>query len=252
MVDVPSNDPSRSLPGPRAGIFPTTQWSVVCRAQDGSIEALNSILLRYRGPLLVCIRSHGHSPHDAEDLVQEFLAMMLRREAIQRIDRDQGRFRSYLRTALRHFLHDRHDRDTAGIRGGGQPVASLDENHEDGQRVHQPSADVPSPDEAFDQAWARAVLENSLRRLEEECHRQSKAAVFRELEPVLFRDETSAPYVEIGGRLQLSEGAVKVVVHRLRQRLRAIVREEVLETVTDEADLPEEVRYLTSLFVKAT
>lgn len=177
--------------------------------------------------------------------------MMLRRESLKRIDPAEGRFRSYLRTALRNFLHDRHDRDTAKRRGGGQSTDSLDESHEDGEPILQPAAGISSPDDAFDRAWARAVLDNAMRRLEEECHRQGKAILFRELEPVLFHDETSAPYAEIGARLGLSEGAVKVAVHRLRHRLRVLVHEEILQTVSNETELDEEVRYLTSLFGKS-
>jgi RNA polymerase sigma-70 factor (ECF subfamily) len=235
------------VPGP-AGAFATTHWSLVLRAADKSEAALETLFGQYREPLLVWLRSRGLPPADAEDLLHSFLEGMLRREALSTVAREKGRFRTFLLACLKHHLQDQRDKQMASKRGAGQAVASLDETDEEGLALHQPASTGATPDLQYDRAWAESVMANSLRRLQEECADQGHAALYAALEPAMFADDTASPYREIGTNLGMSEGAVKVAASRIRTRLRGIVREEIMQTVANEEDWQDEVRYLIQLF----
>ena len=246
-----ADDPKEEVqPKASPGLFATTRWSLVRRAQLDSATALNQLFERYRGALLVYLRGRQFSPHDAEDLVQEFLVALLRRDFLRNISQQRGKFRSFLLASLRNHLADFRDRQNAQKRGGGQWVESLQATDDGGQVLHDPTSEDPAPDRAFHQAWARTILDHALRRLENECARTGHGALCAALEPVLHDDEEAASYGEIAARLNLTEGAVKVAAFRIRQRLRGIVREEILQTVDNEADWESEVRELSGLFGK--
>jgi len=235
------------VPGP-AGAFATTHWSLVLRARDKSQAALETLFGQYREPLLVWLRSQGLPPPDAEDLLHGFLEGMLRREALSTVVREKGRFRTFLLACLKHHLRDERDKKTAAKRGAGQPAASLDETDQDGHVLHQPASADITPDVAFDRAWAESVMANSWRRLADECAGQGHAALYASLEPVMFSDDKASPYREIGSKLGMSEAAVKMAASRIRARLRGIVRDEIMQTVANETDWQDEVRYLIQLF----
>jgi RNA polymerase sigma-70 factor (ECF subfamily) len=230
------------------GLFTTTHWSMVRRAQDKSETALNSLFQSYRNPLLIWLRARQYSSHDAEDLLHSFFANLLRHDFLRDVSPQKGKFRTFLLTSLKNHLSDERDKANAQKRGGGQAPDSLQETDDQDQPIHDPAASGAAPDEEYDRAWARAVLTNAMRQLETECARTGHATLCTALEPVMFADETAAPYREIGERLSMSEGAVKTAAHRIRARLRGIIREEILQTVDNEADLQEELQYLASLF----
>ena len=235
---------------PDPGLFTNTHWSIVQRAQDKSEIALNSLFSSYRDPLLVWLRARNYSHHDAEDLVQGFFASLLRHDFLKKLSREKGRFRSFLITSLKNYLNDVRDKANAGKRGGGHSPDSLQETDDQGQPLHDPASSSATPDVEFDRAWAQAVLAKSLRQLQSECARTGHAALAAALEPVMFADETAAPYREIGERLGMSENALSTAAHRLRTRLRGILRDEILQTVDNEADFQDELNYLRSLFGK--
>ena len=230
------------------GLFADTHWSVVRRAQNDSETALGALCESYRQPLLVWLHTRGYSPEDAKDLVQGFLAHLLRREFFHRIERKKGRFRTFLLACLRNYVRDQRDRDMAVKRGAGEPVQSLGETDQEGQSLYEPATAEPAPDEAYDRAWAHAVLANALRRLEAECAREGHSALCRKLEPAMFADETAARYQTIGTELGLSEGAVNTAAHRIRARLKWLIGDEVRQTVASHEDWTEEIRYLVQLF----
>jgi RNA polymerase sigma factor (sigma-70 family) len=234
--------------GTDTGLFTTTHWSVVLRARDKSEVALGSLCQSYRQPLLVWLRIRGYSAHDAEDLVQGFFAHLLHRDFLQKVAQEKGAFRTFLLKCLRNYLSDQHDKRSAAKRGSGARIESLDEATEHGHPIYNPASAEPAPDLEYDRAWAQAVLSNGLRRLQAECAQQGHAALCAELEPVMFADESASPYQEIAARLGMSEGAVKTAAHRIRARLKGLVREEVLQTVANENDWQTEVRYLIELF----
>jgi RNA polymerase sigma-70 factor (ECF subfamily) len=231
-------------------LFQTTHWSVVQRAKDKSMAALNVLCSGYRAPLLVWLRCRGQTPQDAEDVVQGFFAHLLQQEFLASVGQEKGRFRTFLLNALQNYVRDARDRSFAAKRGGGRLPDSLDETDEEGKLLHQPAAGTSSPDAAFDKAWAQAVLARCLQRLEEEAAPSGHAELCRALEPALFKDHDAPSHRDTAARYGLSEENVRVVAHRLRKRLAGLVKEEILQTVTNERDWQDETRYLISLFEK--
>lgn len=243
-----SEQPGKPGGGLPDGLLPTTHWSIVSQARRESASALNSLFTAYRNPLLVWLRCRGHKPEDAEDLVQGFFANLMRRDFLSHVSRDRGRFRTFLLTSLQRYVLDDVDRRNAGKRGGGRPVESLQETDEDGRLVHDRGDSHTTPDLDYDRAWAISVLANATHRLARECASSGHQVLFEALEPVMLADETASPYREIGQRLNMSEGAVKTAAHRIRARLKGLIRDEIMQTVATEQEFELELRYLISLF----
>jgi len=229
------------------GLFELTQWSRVVRAEH-SVSALNSLCKTYRPPLLAWLRCRGQKAEDAEDLVQGFFAHLLKQDFLAGVSPEKGRFRTFLLTSLQNYWMTELEKAQAQKRGSGQVAYSLDEEDEDGNRLLEPAAASPAPDLVYDQAWARELLTNALRQLEKESSRTGHEGLCRALEPVLFNDPTAPAYAEIAQQCGISEGAVKQAAYRLRQRLKALIREEVLQTVASEQDLETELSHLRGLF----
>jgi len=233
-----------------SGWFTTTHWTVVLGAKADSREALEKLCTGYRSPLLAWARSRGESREDAEDHVQGFLEHLVKNAGLSNVGREKGRFRTFLLTAFQNYLKDLRKRSQAAKRGGGQVHGSLDETDREGDLVHRPVSDDPSPDLAYDRAWAAALLTSALSRLENECARTGHVPLCRELEPVLFNDSDAPAYSQIAQRLDMSETAVKTAAHRIRQRLGGIIRDEVAQTVANESEFEAELGYLLSLFAR--
>lgn len=233
----------------RAVEFATTRWSIVLRAGRGgerpssARDALARLCGTYWFPLYAHVRRRGFSAHDAEDLTQEFFARLLEREAIARADPARGRFRAFILTALNHFLADAWHRERAAKRGGGGERLSLDlaEAETRFAGLVDPGA---APDELFDREWALAVLRSVLAHLESEYAAAGRADVFAVLKPTLTGARAAQPYAEMAAQLGRNENAVKVAVHRLRQRYRALLQAEIAETVGSDDDAKAELRVL--------
>jgi RNA polymerase sigma-70 factor (ECF subfamily) len=205
-------------------------------------DALAKLCQAYWHPLYAYVRRRGHSPEDAQDLTQSFFAQLLEHRAVAKVNPDKGRFRSFLLASLNHFLSDEWDKARAQKRGAGK-VVSLDTESAESWLRQQPSGNL-SPEKAFELRWAITLLEQVYQRLEEEHRQQGKAELFEALRTTLAGPGNSAPYAELAPRLGLQAGAVKVAVHRLRQRYRALLRQTIAETVGSEAEVEEELRYL--------
>ena len=222
-------------------LFGTTHWSVLIDTRsdgDRARAALETLCRAYRRPVLVFLRRNGHSPEDAEDLVQAFFAHLVEQRAFASADRERGRFRNFLLGALKHFLAHESAAANAQKRGGGRRHASLDDEDADLQRF---LAADDSPERSFDRAWALTVLDRALRRLTEEATQSGKQELFAALREYVVESAERSDYAQAAERLGMRPNTVAVVVHRLRARLRELVEAELRETVADPAALAEEM-----------
>ena len=227
--------------------FHTTQWSVVLQAgtseSTDAHAALAKLCQTYWYPLYVFVRRKGHSAQDAQDLVQAFFLQVLQKGYFLDADPAKGKFRSFLLLALNRFLANEWDRVNRLKRGGGCEIISLDAQDTE-HRYLCGTSDEMSPDKAFERQWAMTLLEEALKRLEAECRSEDKAEMFEELKVFLSGERQADSYAQIGQRLGLTEGSVKVTVHRLRRRYRELLREEIAQTVSQPELLEEEMRNL--------
>ena len=234
--------------GEQGGRFITTRWTLVAAAARDSSdphlrEALEDLCQAYWPPLYAFLRRRGHSPEDAQDLTQGFFARVLERRDVRAADPARGRFRSFLLTALQHYVFNEHERKTTAKRGGRLQRLSLD--FEDVERAYVLEArHDDSPDRVFNRKWAAITLDRALQRLRRECHASGRAALADALLPYLTDAGNLPPYRTVAEQLGISEGATKVAVHRLRQRFGTILRLEIAETVLAPADVDDEVREL--------
>ena len=227
-----------------AARFPTTQWSRVLSAGDptdrAGRDALERLCRDYWYPLYAFARKKGLDREEAGDLVQGFLTDLIERRDLTKADPSRGRFRSFLRTACSHFLSHARGHDRAMKRGAGRPPVSIDLQDAEGRYINEPAHDL-TPERLFERRWALVLLGHVLARLESEANRAGKSDLFDRLRPMLEGDDLVESYKEIGERLQMSEGSVKVAAHRFRGRYRQIIREEVARTVADPADVDAEI-----------
>jgi RNA polymerase sigma-70 factor (ECF subfamily) len=234
-------------PRPTGAVFATTQWTVVLGAGGPSTEharlALEELCRIYWRPIYAFVRRLGHSPHDAQDLTQEFFARLLASRSLDRVHPERGRFRSFLLSALKHFLANEWDKVRSLKRGGGQPVLSFDSTDAE-TAVRAAETRSLGPEQAFDRQWTLALLDRVLARLQQEHLDAGKAAMFAHLKETLTSDRSAVPYAVMASRLGVSEGSVKVAVHRIRQRYRQLLREEISHTLADPAQAEQELRDL--------
>lgn len=197
--------------------------------------ALAHLCQTYWFPLYAHVRRRGFPPHAAEDLTQDFFARLLARGSLAAADPARGRFRSFMLTMLDRFLADAWDRERTEKRGGRREHLPLDFAAAEDRflQIADPGA---TPDEVFDREWALTVLRTVLAKLESEYAAAGKSGVFRVLRPTLTGPRDAQPYAGLATALGRSEGAVKVAVHRLRQRYRAVLEAEIAETVATPAE----------------
>lgn len=226
-----------------AARFGTTQWSLVLRAGQGAEEALFKLCQTYWPPLYAFIRRRGHPLHEAQDLTQGFFAHVLEHRALNTVAPDKGRFRSFLMVSLKHFLDNEWHKAHAVKRGGRQVVISWDDLKPSEQNLLAPS-DHMTPERAFNRRWALMLLERVMERLRSECVAARKGALFDAVKEHLTGDSVGKSYQEIAVLFGLSEGAVKVTVHRLRRRFGELVREQIARTVEKPEDINDEIREL--------
>jgi RNA polymerase sigma-70 factor (ECF subfamily) len=206
--------------------------------------ALENLCRTYWFPLYAFVRRHGYNPHDAQDLTQGFFARFLEKDYIGLADPARGRFRSFLLVCLKNFLSEEKRHAGRLKRGGGQTVVSWDAEAAE-ERFRAEPADHLTPETIYERRWALALLEQALDRLGEE--ESGHAQHFAALKEYLWGEKSSASYAEIGARLDMTEGAVKVAVHRLRRRYRELLREEVAQTVASHDEIEQELRHLLAI-----
>ena len=243
-MPIPEHTPS-AVPS-IAGRFEVTRWSVVLAArgdEPAARGALEYLCTNYWYPVYAFVRRQRYDAHDAQDLTQAFFARLLEKGWLDDVAPERGKFRSFLLAAMKHFLSNERDRAHAQKRGGGRSLISLDADSAEFRYATEP-VDSMTPEKIFDRRWALMLLEQVLARLRAEMAKAGKTALFDELKPTLTGQP--APHAQIADKLAMTEGAVKVAAHRLRQRYRELIREEVAQTVGDEKDVEEELRDLMS------
>jgi DNA-directed RNA polymerase specialized sigma24 family protein len=237
-------DDERSLSASR---FHTTRWSVVLLAgQEQSSErtaALERLCAAYWFPIYGFARRKGCGDEDAKDLTQQFFSRLLERNDFAGLDPQRGKFRTFLLTAFTHFLANEIDRSKTIKRGGGKIILSFNELSSGQLGQFEPATDCP-PAKVFDVHWAQAVLERALARLREEMVAADKSGHFESLKKFLTADAAGCDYGGVARELGVADASVPVLVHRLRQRYRQLVRAEVAQTVSSPAELEEEMRHL--------
>jgi len=232
------------------GIFATTHWTVVLaagRAPSPQAEvALASLCEAYWYPLYAFARRHGNGPEDAEDLTQEFFARLLERNYLAKADRERGKFRTFLLSSMKNFLVNEWKRSARLKRGGGETIISFDLAVAEGRFAAEPAVDA-GPEPAYERQWAVALIEQVFTVLRREYGAVNKDRLLDELKGFVWGEESSASYADIGRKFNLTEGAVKVSVHRLRQRFRELLRAEVAQTVSRPEEIDDELRHLIAV-----
>jgi RNA polymerase sigma factor (sigma-70 family) len=228
-------------------IFVTTRWSQVLAAQGASTDsgtALADLCAAYYAPVQSYIARTAHDLGDARDLTQEFFARLLAGGVIAGAEREKGRFRSYLLGAVKHYLADTRARCGAAKRGGHHEHVPLNSGTDTSPGVDLSDPGDQAPDALFDRQWGLAVLDRALACLAAEHEQQGKAGHFQLLKPWLTGDAGGVSQAEAAAQLVMSEGAIKVAIHRLRKRFRDLVKSEIVRTVSTEQEAREELRYL--------
>ena len=231
------------MPESRPLHFPTTEWSMILAAgSDGSLArpALERLCRKYWWPLFGFARRAGLSREAGEDAVQAYLLTVIERGSLTGVARGEARFRSWLLGGLEHAMANLHRHNGAQKRGGGQEFFPLDETRE------VPAWPGLSAAEAYDRQWAQTVMLAAMRRLREEQSRAGKNNAYAMLEPVVTGQEKTA-YALLAVQLGTTENNVAIMIHRLRTRLRDILRAEVAQTVASPEDLEDELRYLFAI-----
>ncbi|MEO7598938.1 MAG: sigma-70 family RNA polymerase sigma factor [Opitutus sp.] len=243
MASTP--EPTASDKEPRG--FVTTRWSAVLQmrgaASDESRNALQQLCRAYWYPLYWFSRRRGLRPHDAEDLIQSFFAHLLEKEVFARADRERGRFRTFLLSALKNFEFNERARSNTLKRGGREEFVSIDDFQAESRYEQEPSSDL-SPERLYDQKWAASLLAHVLETLRLEYAASGKPAMFEELRHLLWGGRGPTSYETIAARLGTTEGAIKVAVHRFRARFKEQLHHEVAQTVEDPSAIEDELRHL--------
>jgi len=244
------SQPDNPLPPGSPREFDTTHWSVILLASSATSTkadtALEYLCRTYWYPLYAYVRRQGKKPEDAQDLTQEFFARLLRKQYLKLADPQRGRFRTFLLTALRHFMTNEWEKSRAAKRGGGEPELSLQAEDAAGRPLAEP-VDAVTPDLLYEHHWATALVENVMALLRAEHVAADKLAFFDALKGHVW-GEGAEGYAELARRLQSTEGALRGAAHRMRERFRQLLRQEVAKTVTAPEDIDGELRHLISLF----
>ena len=211
--------------------------------------ALEKLCQTYWYPLYAYVRRRGQSPEDAQDSTQAFFARLLERNWVGQADQQKGRFRSFLLSAMNHFLADEWDKARAQKRGGGLAPIPLQFDVAETRYSHEP-ADNVTPEHSYERRWALTLLDEVLRRLRSEYEQDGRGELFAALHPCLVGDRSSQPYAELAVKLGISEGTVKSAVHRLRQRYRQLLRDEIAQTVVEPGEVDEELKHLFAVLAR--
>jgi RNA polymerase sigma factor (sigma-70 family) len=242
----------------QSDFFPSTHWSLVLAAgrsqtnPETAQAALAELCQTYWVPLYNFVRGRGYTVHDAQDLTQSFFAYLIEREIYTRVDRQKGRFRSFLLASLKNFLSNVSDRERTLKRGGGQNVLPLhDEQIEEAESLFQSYSATSNEDRLFDRSWAEALVATGLERLSAEYRDNSRKKLFSELKIFLAGSAEPLPaYAELATRLGTTESTLRSHVTRLRARYREVLRDEVRRTVDTEAEVDQELHELLRVLTR--
>jgi RNA polymerase sigma factor (sigma-70 family) len=232
--------------------FPPTHWSVVLAAGESQAApeiaraALAQLCRTYWAPLYGFVRRRGYSVHDAQDLTQDFFAFLIERKIYTRVDRQKGKFRSFLLASLKNFLADAYEREQTLKRGGARDFLPLKEQQVDeAESLFQTHSDAVGEDRIFERSWAEALVAAGLQRLSADYKTEGKEKLFQELKIFLTGGAEPLPrYADLAERLGTIESTLRSHITRLRARYREALRAEVRRTVETEAEVDGELREL--------
>ena len=241
--------------------FVTTRWSLILSAaksdnqEQDACNALAELCRTYWRPIFSFVCARGHSTEDAQDLTQDFFAIILKDNWLQHADRSRGRFRSLLLKSLQNFLINATEKTHARKRGGEVEFVSWDDWAAE-ERSHLSlsarALDSLPPERVFDLTWATTVVEHALQRLREECESKGKLWLFQSLSRHLTEERDEVSYAGLCSELGVAETVVKKQLHKMRQRYRSLLRAEVSRTVDNPADVDDEIRYLCASLATGT
>ena len=229
--------------------FTTTHWSVVLAAKEDasaspeSQQALERLCGIYWYPLYAYARRKGYDTESAKDLTQGLFARLFERNDLANVQRDKGKFRSFLLASLNHFMSDEWDKARAQKRGGDKVLLSLDESSGE-ERYRLEPADNMDPEKLFERRWALTLLDQALERLKENYTKTGKSELYEALKVFALAEPNAPTYVQLAAQLGRAEGTIKSDVSRLRENYREMIREQVAHTVSDPAEIDDEIRYL--------
>ena len=230
--------------------FVTTHWTLVLAARNESSpdarQALEELCRMYWYPLYAFLRRQGYDSDKAQDLTQGFFARLLEKHYLDDVRPERGRFRTFLLTSLKHFTLNEHDREQAIKRGRGVRVVPLEIETAEGLYALEPRDDV-TPESLFERRWALTLLDQALARVRREYVEAGKETLFDQLRPYLVREDDARAYTELGPELGMSEGAIRVAVHRLRRRFAAVLRAQIANTVSSDQEIEAELEYLLAV-----
>ncbi len=238
-MSIPANNPE----------FQTTHWSVVAssrREQDSELrrESLGKLYQSYWYPLFAYLRRKGKTPDDAADLVQGFFAELIDKDFLNTVEPDKGRFRWFLKSAIHRFASKERDKSNALKRGGGRQLFSLDLSSAE-QRYQMEPIDGWTAERLYERRWALQVLEHALQKLRDTYRESDSLSLYEALQPTLTGHRFSQQeYEQIGGRLEMSAGSVKVAAYRMRERYRDALVAITQQTLTDSGSVDDELDQL--------
>jgi RNA polymerase sigma factor (sigma-70 family) len=232
--------------------FPTTQWSLIVRAAaDDPAEreqALAEICTLYWPPVYAFIRSRGNSPHDAEDLTQGLFAELLERNDLARADASHGRLRSYLLAAAKNHLHSEYRRNSRQKRGGGAVLLSMDTEDAEARCLIPEPVDDLTPDRVYERQWAITVMESVVSGLARRYAEKGQAELFNAIKPFINDLQGAAPQGGLARELGMTEQALRVAIHRLRQRYGEVLRQTIKATLGHGESVEDELAHLMAAF----
>jgi RNA polymerase sigma-70 factor (ECF subfamily) len=221
------------------------------RGATDAPEALSSLCQAYWYPIYVYVRHRGRTPEQAQDATQDFFAYILEHDLIAMADPARGRFRTFLLTVCSRHLAAERGRQNAAKRGGGRAPLPLDPFDAERRYENEP-VDELTPERIFDRTWALTLLARVVERLRHEYDNAGRSDRFEELLATLTRDPASDSYAEIALRLGMTEGNVRVAIHRLRRRYGVVLREEIAATVHDDTEIDDEINALFAALKTST
>lgn len=242
---------TRAADSVERGHFPNTLWSQVVQVQDATEasahRALSKLCEMYWYPLYAFVRRSGCAPEDAEDVTQGFFGELLAKDYLAEVSPEKGRLRSFLMVAIRHYLHKWRTKARAQKRGGGKQHVSIDQAAAE-ERYHLEPADAVTPEILYDRHWALTLMKHAHERLKEEYVGRGKGELFEALGGALSPRKPDQPHAEVAARFGMSEDNVRVTASRMRKRYKAILEEEIANTVDSEEEVAEEMVHLLSVF----
>ncbi|MEM7146753.1 MAG: sigma-70 family RNA polymerase sigma factor [Verrucomicrobiota bacterium] len=242
--------PRPTHPNPQ---FPDTRWTLVLQIRDpenpdARQRALSDLCEAYWPPVYAFVRSKGNAPADAEDLTQGFFAHLLAHNAIAQADADRGKLRTFLLASVKNYMTNEWKKAHRQKRGGDKTILSLDADNAE-TRFHPPERGHDlTPDKVYERQWALTLLDQVLKKLHDKYKTDGKAILFDTLKPYLTPGAATPPHAEVATQLDMSESAVKVAVHRLRQRYAKLLRETIADTLAPEEDPEQELTHLLNVF----